>query len=156
MNLGLEGRRALVGGATSGLGWAIAQTLAAEGARLLLWSRDETKLQASAERLRATTSVEVAVVAADAREPEASRAVVAAAQQAFGGVDIAVLNSGGPPAVDPLATSAEGWRESLQLLLMTPVEVATAFLPAMREQRWGRIVAVLSSGIREPMTSGGR
>lgn len=151
MNLGLEGRRALVGGATSGLGWAIAQTLAAEGARLLLWSRDETKLQASAERLRATTSVEVAVVAADAREPEASRAVVAAAQQAFGGVDIAVLNSGGPPAVDPLATSAEGWRESLQLLLMTPVEVATAFLPAMREQRWGRIVAVLSSGIREPI-----
>lgn len=140
-----------MGGATSGLGSAIAQALAAEGARVLLWSRDEAKLQASAEALRASTSADVAVVAADATDPAAARTVVAAAQESFGGIDIAVLNGGGPAAVDPLATTAEGWRESLQLLLVTPVEIATALLPAMREQRWGRIVAVLSSGIREPI-----
>jgi len=93
----------------------------------------------------------VAVVAADARDAAAAATVAAAAQEALGGVDIAILNSGGPPPVDPLATTAEGWREALQLLLLTPVELATVLLPPMRDQGWGRIVAVLSSGIREPI-----
>jgi 3-oxoacyl-[acyl-carrier protein] reductase len=151
MNLGLEGRRALVGGATSGLGAAIARALADERADLLLWSRDETRLAAAAAELRDATRVRVETVAADATKPDASEVVLAAVRDAFGTVDIAVLNAGGPPPVDPLATTAEGWHEALQLLLLTPVEVASGLLPAMRDQGWGRIAAVLSSGIREPI-----
>lgn len=148
MNLGLAGRRALVGGATSGLGAAVADALAAEGCRLLLWARDLSRLDAAAAGLRDRHGVEVDVVAADATSPFASEAVVAAAA---GGVDIAVLNSGGPPPVDPLATTDEGWRDALQLLLLTPVAIATALLPTMAERHFGRVVAILSSGIREPI-----
>jgi 3-oxoacyl-[acyl-carrier protein] reductase len=62
-----------------------------------------------------------------------------------------VLNAGGPPPVDPLATTEEGWRQALQLLLLTPVAIATALAPGMSERGFGRIVAVLSSGVREPI-----
>lgn len=150
MNLGLEGKRALVGGATSGLGAAIADALAAEGCSLLLWSRDAGRLDESAADLRTRHGGEVAIVAADAASPDAAPTVVAAAK-AFDGVDIAVLNAGGPPPVDPLATTDEGWQQALQLLLLTPVAIATALAPEMCERGFGRIVAVLSSGIREPI-----
>jgi 3-oxoacyl-[acyl-carrier protein] reductase len=150
MNLGLQGRRALVGGATSGLGAAVAELLAGEGCRLMLWSRDEQRLELTAARLR-SDGTEVEIVAADASLPAAAAFVSSRALQAYGGVDIAVLNAGGPPPVDPLATTEEGWLSSLRLLLLTPVGVASALLPGMRERGWGRIVAILSSGIREPI-----
>lgn len=150
MNLGLEGRRALVGGATSGLGAAVADALASEGCSILLWARDEARLATAAEELRQRHGVEVATVAADASSPASSEAVVAAAGS-FGDLDVVVLNSGGPPPVDPLATTEEGWRDALQLLLLTPVAIATALLPGMVERRFGRVVAILSSGIREPI-----
>jgi 3-oxoacyl-[acyl-carrier protein] reductase len=151
VNLGLEGKRALVGGATSGLGAAIARALAAEGARVLLWARDEARLAASAETISNETGAESSIVAADAASPDAARTVLEAAENAFGGIDVAILNGGGPPPVDPLATSTDGWQNALQLLLLTPVEIATGLCPGMRERGWGRIVAVLSSGIRQPI-----
>lgn len=150
MDLGLDGARALVGGATSGLGAATAERLADEGCRVVLWSRDAERLQACAETLRGRGAV-AATVTADASAPDAAAVVVEEALAAFGGIDIAVLNAGGPPPVDPLATTADGWRDALQLLLLTPVAIATALLPGMRERSFGRIVAVLSSGIHEPI-----
>src|SRR5439155_24072605 len=131
VNLGLEGKQALVGGATSGLGAAIADALAAEGCSLLLWSRDTDRLEERASGLRARYPVEVAIVAADAASTEAAPTVVAAVERTYGGVDIAVLNAGGPPPVDPLATNDDGWRQALQLLLLTPVAIGTAVAPAM-------------------------
>jgi 3-oxoacyl-[acyl-carrier protein] reductase len=150
VNLGLEGRRALVGGATSGLGAAVASLLAREGCRLVLWSRDEQRLEQSAAQLRSAGAA-VQVVAADAGEPGSAAVVSSQALEAYGGIDIAVLNAGGPPPVDPLATTGEGWLAAMQLLLLTPVDVATALIPGMRERGWGRVVAILSSGIREPI-----
>jgi 3-oxoacyl-[acyl-carrier protein] reductase len=151
VNLGLVGRSALVGGATSGLGAAIARTLADEGARVLLWSRDQAKLDAAAEGIARDTGAETATVAADASRPDAADRVLAGVRDTFGSVDVAILNAGGPPPVDPLATTPDAWLDALQLLLLTPVAIATGLLPAMRERRWGRIVAVLSSGIVEPI-----
>jgi len=150
MNLGLEGRRALVGGATSGLGAAVADALASEGCNLLLWARDDARLETAADDLRRRHGVDVATVAADASSPGGPRAVVSAAES-FGDLDVLVLNSGGPPPVDPLATTEDGWRDALQLLVLTPVAIATALLPGMVERRFGRVVAILSSGIREPI-----
>ena len=150
MDLGLANRTGVVGGATSGLGRASAEALAAEGCRLLIWSRSEERLAATAEELRAAHGVEVAHVAADSADPGAA-ATVADAALALGQVDILVLNAGGPPTVDPTATDSEGWNRSLQLLTTTPIELATRLLPNMRERGWGRVISILSSGVRQPI-----
>ena len=150
MELGLRGRRAVVGGATSGLGRASAEALAAEGCELLIWSRGEERLAATAAELRATHGVRVEHVAADAADPSAA-ATVAEAAERFGPTDILVLNAGGPPTADPTATDPAAWQRVFQLLAATPIELATRVLPGMREQGWGRVVAILSSGVRQPI-----
>jgi 3-oxoacyl-[acyl-carrier protein] reductase len=161
MQTGLRGRRALVGGASRGLGRACAEALAEEGCRLALWSRGGEALQSAAEDVRANHGVEVATVAADAADPGAAAQIVRQANEALGGIDILVLNQGGPPPVDPTATDPDGWLRAFQLLAITPIQVATELLPSMRELRWGRIVAVLSSTLRNPIpnlvySTGGR
>ena len=140
----------MVGGATSGLGRASAEALAAEGCNLLIWSRYENRLAETADELRSAHGVRVAHVVADALNPEAG-ATVANAALAFGDIDIAVLNAGGPPPVDPTATDREAWQRAFQLLAATPIELATRLLPGMRERHWGRVVAILSSGVRQPI-----
>jgi 3-oxoacyl-[acyl-carrier protein] reductase len=150
MELGLRGRTAVVGGATSGLGRASAVALAAEGCDLLLWSRGADALSATADELRSAHGVRVERVVADATDPGAA-AMVAEAAAAVGPIDILVSNAGGPPTVDPTATDADGWQRAFQLLAATPIELATRLLPGMRERGWGRIVAILSSGVRQPI-----
>jgi 3-oxoacyl-[acyl-carrier protein] reductase len=150
MDLGIADRTALVGGASSGLGAAVADTLAAEGCRLLLWSRGGEGLETAAAGLRDRHGVTVRTVAADAADPEAPGRVVTAAED-FGGVDIVVLNAGGPPTSDPLLTEADGWRRAFQLLSITHIGIASSLMPRMRKQGWGRIVALMSSVVREPI-----
>jgi 3-oxoacyl-[acyl-carrier protein] reductase len=142
---------ALVGGASAGLGAAIAERLAADGTDLLLWSRSEERLAPIAGTLRDRHGVTVHTVAADAADPDAAAAVAERAEEVFGGVDVLVLNAGGPPAATADRTDADGWRTALQLLTITPIDLATRLLPGMRERGFGRIVAVLSSGVREPL-----
>lgn len=151
MDLGLHGRTAVVGGATSGLGRATAEALAAEGCDLLIWSRSEDRLAAAADELRSTHGVRVAHVAADATQATAARTVARAATT-FGPIDIVILNAGGPPTADPTATDPEGWQQAFQLLAATPIELATRLLPGMRERGWGRVISILSSGVRQPIS----
>jgi 3-oxoacyl-[acyl-carrier protein] reductase len=151
MDLGLRGRSAVVGGASSGLGRASAEALAAEGCRLLIWSRRADGLESVAAELRSTHGAEVHVAAADAGDPQAAATIAGAALYALESVDIVVLNAGGPPTVDPTATDPDEWRRTLQLLAVTPIELATRLLPGMRERGWGRVVAILSGGIRQPI-----
>ena len=150
MDLGLRGRRAIVGGATSGLGRASAEALAAEGCDLVIWSRSEKRLGSIADELRATYGVSVEWVAANASDPT-SATTVADAALAGGVVDILVSNAGGPPTVDPTQTDPETWRQIFQLLAATPIELATRLLPPMRERGWGRVVAITSTGVRQPI-----
>lgn len=150
MELGLRGRTAVVGGATSGLGRASAGALAAEGCSLLLWSRRADALAAVADELRSAHEVRVEHVVADATDPAAA-ATVAEAAASLGPIDILVSNAGGPPTVDPTATDPAGWQRAFQLLAATPIELATRLLPGMRERGWGRVVAILSSGVRQPI-----
>jgi 3-oxoacyl-[acyl-carrier protein] reductase len=109
-------------------------------------------LQATAQRLRQAHGVEVDTLDADAADPAAANRIVEAAQR-LGTVDICILNAGGPPTVDPLATDPDGWRRAFQLLAITPIAIATALLPAMRAQHRGRVVALMSSVVREPIPS---
>ena len=161
MDLGISGRGALVGGGSSGLGRAAAEALAAEGCRVAIWSRDRARLEATAEEIRALHGVDVATIVADAADPEAAKTVAAEAEAALGTVDIVILNAGGPPPVDPTTTDPAGWARSFQLLATTPIELATLLLPGMRARDWGRLVAILSSSIRQPIpdlvySTGGR
>jgi len=151
VDLGLRGRNAIVGGASSGLGRASAERLAAEGCRLVLWSRGGEALERAADELRHNYSTEVVTVGADAYDPETPARVAEAADRAFGQVDIVVLNQGGPIAAEATKTDPNEWRRAFQLLAVTPIELATLLLPAMRGRKWGRIVSIMSSGIRAPI-----
>ncbi len=146
----MRGRRAVVGGGTSGLGRAAAEALAAEGCDLVIWARSAEQLAATADELRAAYDVGVEWVASDAALAGAAAAIADAALRG-GGVDILVSNAGGPPTADPTATDPDAWERAFQLLARTPIELATRLLPGMRERRWGRVVAILSSGVRQPI-----
>lgn len=143
-------RVAVVGGATSGLGAASARALADAGHDLLLWSRDGERLDAAAQELAAPGRT-VKTVAADASDPGAAALVAEAALEAYGRVDVLVLNAGGPPVARADEVSAEGLRTAFQLLAVTPVDLANRLLPQMRERGSGRIIAIMSSGVREPI-----
>jgi 3-oxoacyl-[acyl-carrier protein] reductase len=151
MDLGIRGRRALVGGASSGLGRAIAERLAAEGCDVAVSARRADVLEAVAADLRARHGVRALALPADLAASGSGGALAAAAIDALGGVDILVLNAGGPPPVDPAATDASGWAAAFQLLATSPIELATALLPGMRERRWGRVAAVMSYAVRQPI-----
>lgn len=151
MDLGIRGRRALVGGASSGLGRAIAEELAAEGCTLMLTARRTGLLEEISADLRARHGVEVGAVSGDFTDPAAAAAIARTSIEAMGGVDILVLNAGGPPPVDPNATDRDGWTRSFQLLAISPIDLATRLLPGMRERHWGRIVAVGSYAVRQPV-----
>ena len=140
----------MVGGGSSGLGRASADALAAEGCDLLLWARRTDRLAAAASELAERHGVRVEHLAADALGPAAAEAVASAAL-AMGPVDVVVLNAGGPPTSDPMATDPQAWARTFQLLASTPIELATRLLPGMRERGWGRVISILSSGVRQPI-----
>jgi len=153
VDLGLDGKAALIGGASKGLGRAVAEALAGEGCRLALWSRGGDALRAAAADVQRDHGVEAFAIEADARDPDAAGTVAGQARELPRQVDILVLNAGGPPTVDPTGTTPEGWREAFQLLATTPIALATELLPGMRDRGWGRVVGILSSGVRQPIPS---
>lgn len=151
MDLGLSGRRALVCGASGGLGRAIAMELAREGARLFIISRSETRIAEAAEAIAATTGAEVHGAAIDLSTPEGPSEAVARAQATLGGLDILVTNTGGPPSGPFESHDRERWREAWQGLLESVIELTRAALPGMRAQKWGRIVNVTSISAKQPV-----
>lgn len=146
MNLGLEEKRALVLGSSSGIGRAIAAALIAEGARVVLSSRGGERLEAAAADLGVAGSV-----AADLEEPGAGAAVVAGARDRLGGLDILVTNCGGPPRRDFLDLDSEDWERGFRGVWMSAVASIRAALPGMLESGWGRVLLVTSSSGREPI-----
>lgn len=139
MDLELTGKRALVLGASRGLGAAIAQELMAEGAQVLGVARTPHEGNG------------YPMVAVDLSAPDAAATILAAASEQLGEVDILVNNSGGPPPSAAQDTGAAAIAESAQPMLFTLTEVTRALLPAMREAGFGRILTVTSAGVREPI-----
>lgn len=150
MRLGLDGRVAVVGGASAGLGYAIAEALAAEGARVLLVSRSEARIERAVARLREFAGDGVAGLAADLTDPAAPGRVVAAARERFGAPAIVVANGGGPPAMAAVDAGDVDLEAACRLLLLPVQRLIRAALPGMREAGWGRIVAVTSIAVLEP------
>lgn len=151
MELGLRGKIALVSASSKGLGRAVAEEFAAEGANLVMCARGEEVLRRTAESIRRKTGVTVVDVAADVSEAAGSARVVNAAFDAFGKVDILVTNSGGPPSGPFESFTPEMWDSATRLLLGSAVDLTRAVLPGMKERRWGRILNVTSIAAKQPV-----
>lgn len=151
MDLGLQGKNALVTGASSGLGLATARALAAEGANVTLVARSAEKLSAAAAGIVAPANTSVTTLVADVSDPEAVRTMVSEARRTMGSVDILIANAGGPPPGNFASTPFEAYRTALDLNLLSTVAMCQAVVPLMQERGWGRIVAITSSSVREPI-----
>jgi 3-oxoacyl-[acyl-carrier protein] reductase len=144
MDLGLRGRTAIVCGASSGLGLATAEALADEGANVAMFARRRDELEREAERIGAL-AVRGDVTSAPDLERLVERAV-----QAFGGIDIVVWNSGGPPATKASELTAEQLENAFELLLVPAVRLVQLTLPHLRKSEAGRVVCITSSAVKEP------
>ena len=146
MDLGIGGRVALVTGASQGIGRAIAADLAREGARVAISSRSREKIDAAAGEIGARGFV------LDSGDLDAIPGVVAEVEGALGPVDILVCNTGGPPAgPDPLGFTREQWEAAHRALVLTPMAFLERLLPGMRERGFGRVVAIGSIAVTEPI-----
>ena len=150
MDLGIEGRTAVVTAASKGLGLASARALAAEGVRLVVTARGEEALEAAAADLRAS-GAEVVTVAADVAGPGVPDRLVATALDAFGGLDIVVANAGGPPAGRALEVSDDQLRAALETNLLTSIRLVRAAVPVLRSGGWGRICCITSYSVVQPV-----
>ena len=147
MDLGIEGRVALVLGASKGIGRGIAGALAREGARVAISSRSEESLQAAAEEIEG----EVQVFPAGTGDLDRIRELPGEVAEGVGPIDILVANTGGPPTGAALDNSPEEWEQAYRSLVLAPRILLEAVVPGMRERGWGRIVNVSSISIREPI-----
>ncbi len=147
MDLGIEGRAALVLGASKGIGRGIAGALAAEGARVALASRSRERLEQAAAEIEGQT----AVFEADTADLGRLAELPAEVEAELGPVEILVTNTGGPPPGTALDADLGEWRAAYESLVLAPRVLIAAVLPGMRERGWGRIVNVGSSATREPI-----
>jgi 3-oxoacyl-[acyl-carrier protein] reductase len=144
MDLGLKGRTAIVCGASSGIGLATAESLATEGANVTMFARRRELLEREAERIGALA------VRGDVTNPRDLAAVVERTVQAFGGIDILVWNSGGPPAGPAVGMTADAVEEAVELLLLPPVRLVELCLPHLVQSPAGRILFCTSIAVKEP------
>lgn len=147
MDLGLSGRRAAVAAGSAGLGLGSAVALANDGAEVVICGRDEERLAAAVARIGNGARY----VVCDVSDAAGGAEFVERASALMGGVDILVCNAGGPPAGTFASTPLEAYERALDLSLMSVVGMCKAAVPAMQERRWGRVVAITSFGVRQPI-----
>jgi 3-oxoacyl-[acyl-carrier protein] reductase len=145
MNLGLEGRTAIVCGASAGMGLAIAEALAAEGANVAMFARRRELLEQHADRLGALA------VRGDVRNPADLKRLVERTVEAFGGIDILVNNSGGPPRGPALELDDDAVEGAVELLLLSVIRLTNLCLPELERSGRGRVINIASSSVREPV-----
>jgi 3-oxoacyl-[acyl-carrier protein] reductase len=145
MDLGLDGRVALVTGASRGIGFAIARELAAEGARVAISSSSRERIEEAASRLGAQGFVH------DTNDLDAAPRLVEAVERDVGPVDVLVTNTGGPPGGEPLDFTREQWQAAHRELVLGPMALIERAVPGMRERGFGRVLNVSSSAAREPI-----
>jgi 3-oxoacyl-[acyl-carrier protein] reductase len=148
MDTGIEGRVALVTGASQGIGRAIAAALAGEGARVAISSRSRERIDAAANEIGATGFV------LDSQDLDAIPGALAAVEEALGPVDILVCNTGGPPPdADPLSFTRDQWEAAYRSLVLAQMALVERVIPGMRQRGFGRIVNVASTSVREPIAN---
>ncbi len=151
MDLGLKGKAAIVCGASRGIGKAIAMGLAAEGTRVALCARTAAVLEKTASEIREATGAEVLAVPTDLSKPADITALVSAAVERFGGVQILVNNAGGPPGGLFMDLPEEKWQAAFELSLLSVVRCIRLCVPHMKRAGGGRIINLESSSVKQPV-----
>jgi 3-oxoacyl-[acyl-carrier protein] reductase len=147
MDLGLGGKRAVVSAGSAGLGLATARTLVDEGARVAICGRDPERLAAAASTLGPDT----VAIRADLADPDDAARFVTEAAERLGHLDILVANAGGPPGGSATTATLQDYRSAIELNLLATVSMCLTAVPAMRDRGWGRILAITSVGVRQPI-----
>ncbi|WGM32827.1 SDR family oxidoreductase [Brevundimonas sp. NIBR11] len=154
MDLHLAGKRALICGGSSGLGRAVAEALAAEGAHVALLSRDAAKLQVVADGINATATAKAVIVTADLADHASLLAAVDTAEGLLGGpTEILLNNTGGPPPSGVAGLDPELWRTQFEAMVLSVFRLTDRVLPGMKAAGWGRILNVASSSVVEPIAN---
>jgi 3-oxoacyl-[acyl-carrier protein] reductase len=151
VDLGLAGKTAIVAASSKGLGKACALALAAEGAHVTVCARTPADLAAAATEIREATGAQVLAVPADLATAAGIEDVVAATVRQFGGVDVLVANSGGPPRGEFADFTDDDWVAAFELVTLGFVRFVRAVTPPMRERNWGRIIGIQSSSVKQPV-----
>src|SRR5437764_8650721 len=151
MNFGLKNKVALVAAASRGLGRAVAEELAAEGASLLLCSRSEEAINQATNEIAQATGAKVLAVAADVSKADEIARLTQFGFERFGRIDILITNAGGPPAGQFENLTQEQWEAAARLTLFSAVELARQVLLGMKERRWGRILNITSIAVKQPV-----
>lgn len=151
MDLGLKDKVALVAASSQGLGRAVAEELAAEGASLVLCARDAHTLDQTAAAIAERSNTRVLAVPADVTNTDDIKRLVDAGIERFGHIDILVTNAGGPPAGRFDQLTPEQWEQAIRLTLLSAVELTRHVLPGMKERRWGRILNITSIAVKQPV-----
>jgi 3-oxoacyl-[acyl-carrier protein] reductase len=151
MDLQITGKKALVCGASAGVGKAIADGLAAEGADVFLCARNEEALKKLCSDIQQRSKVRAEYYAGDLSEQSARDGLFARAKEKFGSVDILIHNTGGPKPTHAEETTIEQWQQGFDSLFKSVVDLNSKFLPAMKQQRWGRVISTTSLSVIEPI-----
>lgn len=151
MELGIDGKTAIVGGSSKGIGKASAAELARSGANVVICGRHEESLEAAAADIRERTDGTVLPVVTDLTHPEDIESLVSATREEFGGVDILIGNAGGPSTGQFEDFDDEDWTQAFELNLLSNVRLVDAVLPDMTGQQWGRVVFITSLVVKEPL-----
>jgi 3-oxoacyl-[acyl-carrier protein] reductase len=146
MDLGIEGKVALVTAASKGLGFGVAAALAGEGCRVAICAREPERLARAAAELPGT----VLAIPADVADPAAPARLVGATVERFGGLDILVANAGGPPKTRALAVTDDGMLAAVNANMLASIRLTQAALPHLRADGWGRIVFITSQFVKQP------
>jgi 3-oxoacyl-[acyl-carrier protein] reductase len=147
MDLGIEGRRAAVAAASQGLGYATAEALAGAGVAVAICGRRKDAIEEAAARIGPGT---VGLVA-DVSTPAGATAFVHSAREALGGIEILVANAGGPPPGDFAHTTVDQYLEAFELNCRSSIAMCYEAVPAMRANKWGRVLAITSIAVRQPI-----
>lgn len=151
MDLGVNGRVALVCGSSKGLGRAVAVALAREGCRVALNGRNADRLNAAVRYVEEFSSKDVDGFVADVSVPEQVQTLVERTRERFGALDILVCNAGGPPPVAFEHAPADSWQNAIDLNLRSTIELCRHAVPLMRKRHWGRIVCIASVAAKQPL-----
>jgi 3-oxoacyl-[acyl-carrier protein] reductase len=151
MDLKLRGKRALVTGASRGLGFATARGLAQEGCRVAINSRDHEKLANAAMKISEETGVDVFPLAGDVSDPRVPERLVKLAVEAMGGLDLLVTNAGGPPPGKFEAIDDATWQKAIDSSLMSHVRLVRAALPELRQSKAASVLAITSYSVKQPI-----
>jgi 3-oxoacyl-[acyl-carrier protein] reductase len=151
MDLGIKNKIALVTGASAGLGFAAAQTLAEEGARVVINSRSEENLKKAAERINEASGYMPPIFIGDLAEDGVAEKLIADIKKQIGPIDILVSNVGGPPAGEFMEHDKDVWRRSTDLILNSAINLTRGVLSDMKKNKWGRIIYITSIAVRQPV-----